>query len=522
MEQRYSNIERELLGVVFGLERLHHYTCGYTVTVQTDHEPLTSIWKKSIASSSPRLQRLLLRLAQYDVVVEFLKGKENIIADALSRICPKTTTESVDLNCISVHMITDTVPASKTRLQELREATQADRTLFLLSHEVYNGWPESEKKCHQEIRQYFSVRADISLEDGLLFKGHRLIIPQSERSETLRVLHLGHYGSEKMTLRARETVYWPGITGDIETTVSWCKTCTENRKSQQKETLQSHYVPVAPWQKLGMDLFELNQVHYLLVVDYYSRFPIVRRLHSLSAAATIKHLKQIFSEHSPPQTVISDNGPQFACKEFQDFAQSWQFQHITSSLRYPQSNGLAERFVQTINSALMKAQQSGEDPDLALLVYRATPISARLPSPAEMLNNRRYLSMLPTKSVIQSNARLESEREEMVLAKDKAKAHHDKTARDLPSLETGTQVHVQLDPEQNRWVPAVVSGTAGVSGRSYQVQADNGGTYVRNRRFLRQTSQRLEQSRTPQAADETTLERPQRTITRPNRLIEDI
>ncbi|MEE8207995.1 MAG: RNase H-like domain-containing protein, partial [Nitrosomonadaceae bacterium] len=230
IEQRYSNIERELLGVVFGLERLHHYTCGYTVTVQTDHEPLTSIWKKSIASSSPRLQRLLLRLAQYDVTIDYLKGKDNIIADALSRICPKHTTESVDLNCIQVHEITDTIPASKTRLQELREATQADRTLFLLAHEVYNGWPESIKDCHKELRDYFSIRADISLEDGLLFKGHRLIVPQSEHNEMLRILHLGHYGFEKMTLRARETVYWPGITNDIETTVSRCKTCTENRK----------------------------------------------------------------------------------------------------------------------------------------------------------------------------------------------------------------------------------------------------------------------------------------------------
>ena len=70
-ECRYSNIERELLGVVFGLKRLHHYTFGKSITVETDHQPLTSIWKKTIATSSPRLQRLLLRLAQYDVHIDF-------------------------------------------------------------------------------------------------------------------------------------------------------------------------------------------------------------------------------------------------------------------------------------------------------------------------------------------------------------------------------------------------------------------------------------------------------------------
>ena len=87
-EQRYSNIERELLAIVFALERLNHYTFGRTVTVQSDHQCLQSMWKKSIVSASPRLQRLLLRLAHFDLNIEFLCGKENVIADALSRVCP--------------------------------------------------------------------------------------------------------------------------------------------------------------------------------------------------------------------------------------------------------------------------------------------------------------------------------------------------------------------------------------------------------------------------------------------------
>ena len=124
-ECRYSNIERELLSVVFGLERLHHYTFGKPITVETDHQLLTSIWKKTIATSSPRLQRLLLRLAQYDVNIEYLRGKENVIADALSRVT-STKTEHTDcthslsnIEKIPVHQITQTAPASPERLQEL-------------------------------------------------------------------------------------------------------------------------------------------------------------------------------------------------------------------------------------------------------------------------------------------------------------------------------------------------------------------------------------------------------------------
>ena len=124
-ECRYSNIKRELLGVVFGLERLHHYTFGKPITVETDHQPLTSIWKKTIVTSSPRLQRLLLRLAQYDVHIKYLRGKENVIADALSRVTAIKTeqtdcTDSLsNIERIPVHQITQTVPASPERLQEL-------------------------------------------------------------------------------------------------------------------------------------------------------------------------------------------------------------------------------------------------------------------------------------------------------------------------------------------------------------------------------------------------------------------
>ena len=121
-EKRYSNIERELLGVVFGLERLNHYTFGSQITVETDHQPVTSIWKKTIANSSPRLQRLLLRLAQYDIHIEYLRGRENIIADALSHVGPLApesqdyTTSLNNVDKIPVHQLTQIAPASTARL----------------------------------------------------------------------------------------------------------------------------------------------------------------------------------------------------------------------------------------------------------------------------------------------------------------------------------------------------------------------------------------------------------------------
>ena len=213
-EQRYSNIERELLVIVFALERLNYYTFGRTITVQSDHQPLQSIWKKPIVSASPRLQRLLLRLAYYDLNIEFLRGKENVIADALSRVCPlqSINPKAIDSNIdvIPVHQITQPAPVSKTRLQELRLATQSDPMLSSLTKVVHEGWPQSKKDCPEQLLDFWIFRQKIS-EDGLLYKNHRLIMPYSERLETLKVLHLGHYAINKMQLRALETVYWPGI-----------------------------------------------------------------------------------------------------------------------------------------------------------------------------------------------------------------------------------------------------------------------------------------------------------------------
>ena len=176
-EKRYSNIERELLGVVFGLERLHHYTFGISITVETDHQPLTSIWKKTIATSSPRLQRLLLRLAQYDVHIEYLRGRENIIADALSHVGPLApesqdyTTSLNNVEKIPVHQLTQIAPASSERLEELYEATTKDHQLQLLARTVHEGWPPIQRLPQQSMAILVFQRHEITYEDGILYKG---------------------------------------------------------------------------------------------------------------------------------------------------------------------------------------------------------------------------------------------------------------------------------------------------------------------------------------------------------------
>ena len=143
-EQRYSNIEYELLAVVFACERLNHCTTTYRVKVETDNEPLTSIWKQSIASTSNRVQRLLLRLLQYDIDIQYLPGKRNIIADALSRVLPLSpkVTDIKAINCIAENKLSVNIPASKTKMEEFQDSTCRDIIL-----QEYKGWPREQKDC---------------------------------------------------------------------------------------------------------------------------------------------------------------------------------------------------------------------------------------------------------------------------------------------------------------------------------------------------------------------------------------
>ena len=172
------------------------------------------------------------------------------------------------------------------------------------------------------------------------------------------------------------------------------------------EILYSHEVPRGPWIKLGIDLFEHNKRQYLLIVDYFSKFPFIRKLHSLSTGTVSNELKGLFSENGIPEVINSDGGPEFR-PEFRNFTQEWGFQHIQSPPYHHQLNGEAERFVRTVKDTLTKAHQSGQDPDMALLCYRSTPIKSKLPSPAELMNSRRYRTLLPTQTMLKSEEKRE-------------------------------------------------------------------------------------------------------------------
>ena len=153
-------------------------------------------------------------------------------------------------------------------------------------------------------------------------------MPHSKRLETLKVLHLGHYAVDKMQLRALETVYWSGINKDIHKHYKSYKTCIKYSKSQRSEPLQSHPTPEVPWHIVATDLFETKNSNYLLIVEYYSRFPVLCKLGSTISRVLVQEMKAVFAELGPPNIIVSDGGPQCTSAEFRDFMKHCQIEHI--------------------------------------------------------------------------------------------------------------------------------------------------------------------------------------------------
>ncbi|XP_014676736.1 PREDICTED: uncharacterized protein K02A2.6-like [Priapulus caudatus] len=345
-EQRYANIERELLAVVFGCEKFHTYLYGKRFVVQSDHKPLEMIHLKNISSAPQRLQRMLLRIQQYDLQLVYKPGKEVAVADALSR-SPVSDSTTIDLD-VKFHL----VQFSEQRQHELRKATQSDSELQALESVILSGWPERQNELPTTLRQYWSYRDELSIQDGIIVKGERVVIPASMQCYILEKLHESHQGIEKTKMRARTCVFWKTCNPDIENMIKSCHICQQLQKKQSPEPLLQHTVPTRPWQMIGSDLFYLDGCEYIIYCDYYSKFPIIRKIHGRATGESVVSItKQVFAEQGIPETMISDNGPQYASYAFKRFTEDWDFRHITSSPHFPQSNGFIERQIQTTSIA---------------------------------------------------------------------------------------------------------------------------------------------------------------------------
>ena len=486
-ERRYANIERELLAIVWGAQKFHTYVYGRRVIVETDHKPLESIFRKPLNDAPPRLQRMLLKLTKYDLDVRYVPGKQQVISDCLSRApisdtAPATEPEDV----IGINLIEDLGFESST-LKRFKETSSNDETSRVVMEYVLKGWPSEKEQVDELAREYWSFKEELSVEDGLLFKSDRIVVPRSLRAEVLDEIHGAHMGESKSLSFARDYVFWPSMTAQIKDRVSSCSICNAFRNRQQRESLHPHDIPGLPWQVVGTDLFDYAGQTYLLVTDFYSKYFEIELLRQNTARCVINNLKKIFARFGVPDEVVSDNGSQYSntrnlfstTHEFKQFAEEWGFRHTTSSPEYPQSNGAAERAVQTAKRIFKKAAADKKDPFEGLLKYRNTPFEDIGVSPVQLLMSRRTRTMIPTHRRLLLPQAVDPDQVVKALKQRQSvsKKNYDKQGRDLPQLEPGDKVRIR--PNRDReWRKAEVLP------RSYLLQDERGRVYRRNRKQI--------------------------------------
>ena len=370
---------------------------------------------------------------------------------------------------------------TEDRLQQLSHASSHDTVLEVLRKTIYQGWPENKSEVPDIIHAYYDFRDELTVQDKLVFKGDRLIIPATMRREMMEIAHATHIGIEGCIRRARESMFWPRMATELKEYISKCDVCMSHRASPGKEPLQQHEYAARPWSKVGADLCDLRGRTLLVVSDYYSNYIEVENIHKANTGGVTKALKAMFSRYGVPDVLVTDNGPQFASAEFTTFAKTWEFEHVTSSPRYPQSNGKAENAVKTVKRLFSKCQETGQSEFRALLDWRNTPTEGIGTSPAQRFLGRRCKTLLPmTGSLLEPRYPTRDDARAINSQKRRQQHYYDRQTKPLKPIEPGNAVRMRL-PGESTWSPGVCSGLVGP--RSYRVKV-GGNVFIRNRRQL--------------------------------------
>ncbi|XP_062855259.1 uncharacterized protein K02A2.6-like [Trichomycterus rosablanca] len=479
-EQRYAQIEKEALASTWACEKFAEFLIGKNFHIETDHKPLVPLLgSKTLDMLPPRIQRLKMRLMRFSYSISHVPGKNIATADVLSRAPVSNTVDGLQEEEINLYVDTvmASLPVTEPRLKEIQTHQDRDFILRQLKKHCVDGWPDK-FSVEEVIHPYLPFSGEITVQNGVLLKGERIVIPASLQADVLNKLHEGHLGITKCRERAKQSVWWLGLSKELQQMIQNCDTCARERINL-KEPMMPTLFPARPWSTVGADLFQYGNQRYLIIVDYFSRFFEVAKLSSTTSEATIQHFKSIFARHGIPDVVRSDNGPQFSSDSFRRFAQNWGFDHVTSSPHFPQSNGEAERAVRTVKNLLKKST----DPYLALMAYRASPLANGY-SPTELLMGRRIRTSVPV-APSQLKPRCVDwgklkETENIYRQKQKQNYDRRHKTHDMTHLHPGKHVWVKDTDERGTVVSAADTP------RSYMVETPRG-TFRRNRFHLSPT-----------------------------------
>ena len=463
VESRYSQTEREALGVVWACEHFNQYLQGDPLfTIITDHEPLLCIWKKS--RPPLRIERWGLRLQPYNYVMKYMPGSKNP-TDYMSRN-PTNISGTHRHQKMAEQYVNFIAPSSIPRamkIEDVKQATENDDMMQRVIALCRNGrWFQIQKTDVAMMREYYNVRDELTVtDDNILLRGKNVVIPASLINQVVALAHEGHQGIVKTKELLRSKVWFPQMNDIAESAVRRCFACqcTQNSKPHL-EPMQMSDMPGGAWRNLSMDfLGPLPSGEELMVlVDEYSRFPIVEIIRSVSANTVIPVLDKHLATFGYPDVIKSDNGAPFNSDAFASFAKHSGFRHRRVTECWPRGNAQAEGFnkplMKAIRSAVVEQRNWKQEMYQFLRQYRATPHTSTKFSPHRLLFGREPGTKLPcvsTEDNHDNRAVHAAARENDKQAKQCQKTYADKRNKaEHNNLHVGDMVLMRNDKRSNK------------------------------------------------------------------------
>ena len=326
---------------MYGVKWFHSYLYSHHLVLQTDHKPLVTLFnenKEVPPQAANRIQRWALTLASYEYSIACRGTMQHANADAMSRLplldMPTQTPVPGELV-----LLVDKLEDAPITATQIATWTRQDPLLSTVTQYIQHGWPD--RADTDEIKPYWSRRLELTVHQGCIIWCGRVVVPPPGQECVLVELHGGHPGTSRMKSLARSLVWWPGLDKDIEQVVQSCHECQQERPSPPPAPLHPWSWPTRPWTQLHIDFAgPMEGKMFLVVIDAHSKWIEVIPMTTATAELTIQHLRQLFARFGIPESIVSDNGPQFAAEEFCQFCHLNGVKHLRVAPYHPSSNGM--------------------------------------------------------------------------------------------------------------------------------------------------------------------------------------
>ena len=465
-EKNYDGNELECLGLVWALDKLRSSLYGRHFKVLTDSRALRWLFEKKDVRG--RLSRWILALQEYDFEIEHIKGKTNVVADALSR-SPMNVTETTDPTSRLLCAMTS---SKAFKPHELAPLQQGDSSLHAVRVEL--------RRAQEDETGGKQPPADFVLHRGIIYRrnnraGRRflLVVPSILRRDILESCHddptAGHLGYNSTFARVSERYWWPGLRKSVRVYCRSCRSCQFNKPITGTPAghLQSIPPPAHPFHTIGMDHLgpfkstQRGNQHCLVSIDYLSRWVEIIPVPDTKAKSVCAYLtEQFLPRHGAPIHIITDLGPAFISEEFAATVDHLGSRHTMASGEHPQTNGLVERMNRTLVSAIKSFINERQDNwDLAISsaqlcintsrqdTTQMTPFELVYGRPAVLPHETAFPwppeDPEPSCAFVQrlTNQR-EAARQLIVRRQERSRRRHDAGRKQLPQLQPGSLVLV--------------------------------------------------------------------------------